>query len=115
MVKVLLKIEGLIFLLLSLYFYNTLHGNWLIFALLLFTPDIFMLGYLINKKLGATIYNLGHTYVTSVVILLLGLFMHNNNLTLGSLIISAHIGMDRSLGYGLKYSTSFKDTHLQKA
>ncbi len=26
----------------------------------------------------------------------------------------AHIGMDRTLGYGLKYQTNFKDTHLQK-
>ncbi len=24
----------------------------------------------------------------------------------------AHIGMDRALGYGLKYPTSFQDTHL---
>ncbi|MDQ1710546.1 MAG: hypothetical protein QOG49_1931, partial [Frankiaceae bacterium] len=23
-----------------------------------------------------------------------------------------HIGMDRALGYGLKYETDFKDTHL---
>ena len=25
----------------------------------------------------------------------------------------AHIGMDRLAGYGLKYPTDFKDTHLQ--
>lgn len=28
------------------------------------------------------------------------------------LIWLAHIGMDRMLGYGLKYPTDFKDTHL---
>jgi len=31
-----------------------------------------------------------------------------------SLIWIAHIGIDRVLGYGLKYPTAFKDTHLQK-
>jgi hypothetical protein len=29
-----------------------------------------------------------------------------------ALIWLAHIGMDRALGYGLKYPTTFKDTHL---
>jgi hypothetical protein len=27
-------------------------------------------------------------------------------------IWAAHIGFDRMLGYGLKYSSSFNDTHL---
>ena len=26
----------------------------------------------------------------------------------------AHIGMDRMLGFGLKYPTRFSDTHLQR-
>jgi Domain of unknown function (DUF4260) len=25
-----------------------------------------------------------------------------------------HIGVDRAIGYGLKYPTGFKDTHLQR-
>jgi hypothetical protein len=36
-------------------------------------------------------------------------------LVLGALIWLAHIGMDRTIGYGLKYPTAFKDTHLQRA
>ena len=31
-----------------------------------------------------------------------------------SLIWLAHIGFDRTLGYGLKCPTAFKDTHLQR-
>ena len=31
-----------------------------------------------------------------------------------ALIWLAHIGVDRLLGYGLKYPTGFKDTHLQR-
>jgi hypothetical protein len=30
-----------------------------------------------------------------------------------ALIWLAHIGLDRMLGYGLKYPTEFKDTHMQ--
>ncbi|MBI2443419.1 MAG: DUF4260 family protein [Candidatus Levybacteria bacterium] len=29
-------------------------------------------------------------------------------------ILLAHVGMDRFLGFGLKYPTHFKQTHLQK-
>lgn len=114
MVKRFLNIEGLAVLLLSLYFYRILGGNWLIFLLLLFTPDISMLGYIANKKFGAIFYNLGHTYITAATILASGLVFQNNIAILGALILSAHISLDRTIGYGLKYKTSFKDTHLQK-
>ena len=30
------------------------------------------------------------------------------------LVWLAHIGIDRALGYGLKYPTHFEDTHLQR-
>jgi hypothetical protein len=30
------------------------------------------------------------------------------------LIWFIHIGVDRAVGYGLKYPTGFKDTHLQR-
>jgi hypothetical protein len=29
-------------------------------------------------------------------------------------VLVAHVGMDRAVGYGLKYPTHFKDTHLQR-
>jgi hypothetical protein len=32
-----------------------------------------------------------------------------------SLIWIAHIGMDRALGFGLKYPASFRFTHIQSA
>jgi len=31
-----------------------------------------------------------------------------------ALVWLAHIGFDRFFGYGLKYPTGFKDTHLQR-
>lgn len=114
MVRRLLNLEDLVFFLFCLYFYQSLHGNWLIFVLLLFVPDIFMLGYSFNKRLGAIIYNLGHTYSAPAVVLALGLLFQNNTIILGAIILSAHISIDRTIGYGLKYKTNFKDTHLQK-
>ena len=31
-----------------------------------------------------------------------------------ALIWLSHIGIDRAIGYGLKYPSAFKDTHLQR-
>ena len=112
--KLFLHIEGAAVLLAACVFYHQLHGNWLWFALLFLTPDLSMLGYLAGKRLGATIYNLVHTY--SAPLLLLGLlWLAGMNPYLWiPLIWIAHIAFDHLLGYGLKYETAFKDTHLQQ-
>ena len=73
-----------------------------------------MVGYLANKKLGATLYNSVHTYTGPLLAFsVLWLSGHGSYLWL-NLIWLAHIGFDRMLGYGLKYETAFKDTHLQR-
>ena len=114
MIKSILHIEGLIVLLVSLYFYQVTNGNWLLFALLILVPDVSMLGYLKNKKLGAITYNLGHNYILSLLLVLTGIIMDKQFVTQLGLILTAHVGMDRFMGYGLKYPSHFKDTHLQK-
>ena len=112
--KILLHLEGLSVLLMSIYFYNYFQFSWVLFFVLLLAPDIAMIGYLINKKIGATIYNSIHTYSLSILIIISGLVL-SSQLTLAiGLIISAHIGMDRMFGFGLKYPTNFKDTHLNR-
>jgi hypothetical protein len=110
--KILLHLEGLAILILAVLAY-TQHANWILFAVLIFAPDIFMLGYLIDKKTGAFFYNVGHTYVIPIVLLIVGQLMTISILVQISLIWFAHIGMDRLLGFGLKYPKAFKDTHLQ--
>jgi hypothetical protein len=77
-----------------------------------------MLGYLYNNKVGALAYNLFHTYTVPVVIIIGSLVfqqyaLSGTPLAVG-LIWTAHIAMDRMLGYGLKYPTNFKDTHLNR-
>ena len=112
--KPLLHIEGAVVLLLSCILYHQFHGNWLLFVLLLLTPDLFMLGYPINKTVGAACYNLVHTYVLPLSLFcLLWLSGYQSQSPL-ILIWTAHIGLDRMLGYGLKYPSGFRDTHLNK-
>jgi hypothetical protein len=109
----LLHLEGAAILAMSLYFYATGHYSWWLFALLILAPDLFMLGYLINAKWGCTIYNVVHTLTGPLLLLALAVVFGRPAFISYALIWLAHIGMDRALGFGLKYPTSFKDTHLQ--
>jgi hypothetical protein len=112
--KLLLHAEGAAVLFTACICYHQLHGSWLWFALLILTPDLFALGYLVNKTVGAMMYNLVHTY-TAPLLLLLGLWLAGQSSYLWLVLIwLAHIGMDRMVGYGLKYETAFKDSHLQR-
>jgi hypothetical protein len=109
----LLRIEEATLLLVTLFIYQHLRYSWLRFALLFLTPDLFMLGYLVNARLGAAIYNLAHTFTLPLALLFMSYIRHWHLAPAIALIWTAHIAFDRLLGYGLKYSTFFKDTHLQ--
>jgi hypothetical protein len=109
----LLRLEGAAILALSLYFYGVGHYGWWLFAALLLIPDLFMLGYLVNVKWGSAIYNLVHTVTGPILLLAAAFIVGRTGCIPYALIWFAHIGMDRALGFGLKYPTSFKDTHLQ--
>lgn len=108
-----LRTEGLVLLAAALAAYFVgLDEPWWIVPLLLFVPDVFMVGYASSSRLGAILYNVGHAYPLPV---LLGAWALWADQPLGqgvALIWFAHIGLDRALGYGLKYETDFKDTHL---
>jgi Domain of unknown function (DUF4260) len=109
----LLRIEEALLLILTLYAYQHLHYSWLLFAILFLAPDLFMLGYLLNVRIGAASYNLVHTLTLPLALLLASYIQHWSFATALALIWTAHIAADRLLGYGLKYPTHFKDTHLQ--
>jgi hypothetical protein len=112
--KLLLQLEGGVFLLAACVFYQHLHGSWLCFALLFLVPDISMFGYLAGKRIGAAAYNFAHTYTVPIVLLLVLSFLGQASYLCLAVIWVAHIGFDRLLGYGLKYDTAFKDTHLNR-
>jgi hypothetical protein len=109
----LLHLEGAAILVLVIFLYRAGHFSWGLLALLFLGPDLFILGYLIDAKWGAVFYNLVHTYVGPVVLLLISFMLPAPQLTPYGLIWLAHLGLDRMLGFGLKYPTVFKDTHLQ--
>lgn len=112
--KVLLHLEGLAVLIMSIFFYASNGFSWLLFFLLLFVPDLWMIGYVYNPKIGAAIYNVVHTYVFTIIVVFAGVVFSNDVFLAIGLISAAHIGMDRTCGYGLKYPTDFKDSHLQR-
>lgn len=110
--RYLLRAEGLVVLtLVSVLFWRGGY-SWILFAVLFLVPDLSMLGYLINSRIGAACYNALHSYIGGVVLALIGLAANNQACIAVSLIWAAHIGFDRVLGYGLKYPTAFGDTHL---
>jgi hypothetical protein len=112
--RILLHLEGAAVLTGACMLYQQRHGSWLWFVLLFFTPDLLMLGYLANNKIGALMYNLGHTYSSPLLLWLLLWLPGQNAWSWLAIIWVAHIGFDRMLGYGLKYETAFKDTHFQR-
>ena len=114
MVKTILRLEGLATFIASVYFYSIVSGNWFLFFALILVPDLAMLGYLRNKAFGSLVYNLLHNYVLGIAKILFGIYIANSLLVALGIILLAHVGMDRFLGFGLKYPTNFKHSHFQK-
>jgi|SRR5579859_2125370 len=111
---ILLRLEGAILFVCAVALYINRQGSLILFLLLILAPDVSMTGYLANPRIGSLIYNVVHVYMLPAVLLAISLSV---GLPLGAqiaLIWLAHIGMDRIVGYGLKYPTAFKDTHLQR-
>ena len=111
----LLQLEGAAVLIVSLLLYHWSHGSWLQFALLILLPDLSMLGFAANLRVGAITYNAVPTYVGPLVLAGYSLGSNRPAMVLLSLIWIAHIGFDRMIGFGLKYPTRFNDTHLNPA
>jgi Domain of unknown function (DUF4260) len=111
-VRTLLRLEGLAAFAAALAIYA--HGgfSWAAFALFFLAPDLSMLAYLAGPRAGAIGYNFVHTCALPLVLTLAGFAGGVPVAAAGGLIWIAHIGLDRLLGYGLKYPTAFGDTHL---
>lgn len=114
MQKRIVHFEGLVVFIAAIYAYSLYEFSWIIFFLFLLVPDLSMLAYGINNHVGANIYNLFHTYIISILIVIIGAYFKIDIVIMIGLIWTAHIGMDRMFGYGLKYETDFKDTHIQR-
>jgi hypothetical protein len=107
-----LRIEGAGQFALAVWAYHQIDGNWIGFVVLFLVPDLSWLGYLGGNQVGAAVYNVVHNNLLPLALAALG-FLDGDPLAIAlALIWFAHIGADRLLGFGLKYSTGFKDTHL---
>jgi predicted Co/Zn/Cd cation transporter (cation efflux family) len=109
-VRIWLRLEGAAVLALSVFLYARGGHSWALFALLILAPDVAMIGYLAGSRFGAVVYNLAHVYVGPVLLAMV--WMGLDRPPVPALIWAAHIGLDRMLGYGLKYPSGFGDTHL---
>ena len=112
--KNLLKLEELIMFLISIYLFSLLDYFWWLYPALILTPDIGMIGYAINASTGAMTYNLFHHRGIAILIGFIGFWWLIPELQLTGIILFGHSSMDRMLGYGLKFNSGFKDTHLGK-
>lgn len=109
-----IRLEGATILLASLFAYYQLGYSWWIFALLFLWPDLAIVVYALNETAGMHVYNILHTLTLPLILLGAAIFLTWPVALQFALIWLAHIGMDRMVGYGLKYSTGFKDTHLNR-
>lgn len=108
------KVEGTVAMLAGLSLPVFIQGAlpWWVWPVFLLLPDLSMLGYLAGPRIGAVVYNVAHLYGTGPVIAAIGLAFNAPIVIAGGCLWLAHVGIDRSWGYGLKRPTGFKDTHL---
>jgi Domain of unknown function (DUF4260) len=113
-VRTLLRLEGVVLFSGMTMLYALWDGSWWVYAILFLAPDLSFAAYLAGPKAGAIIYNAAHSYLGPVALMTAG-FALTAPLTLSiAMIWLAHIGIDRALGYGLKYQAGFAFTHLGK-
>ncbi|WP_374215778.1 DUF4260 domain-containing protein [Trichlorobacter ammonificans] len=111
-VRLVLRLEGLCVFVAAVVAYSQLGFGWGAFALFFLAPDLSCFGYLAAPKVGAASYNLAHSYIGVVGCLAAGIILPAPTVLCAGVIWGAHIGFDRALGYGLKYSEGFGFTHL---
>lgn len=107
-----LRAEGIAALAVAAATWVALGADWPWFFVLLLVPDVSMVGYVRGTHVGAITYNIAHNWATGLLVLGVGWAAGVSILVLAGVILVAHVGMDRAFGYGLKYPTSFQDTHL---
>lgn len=110
--RLLLRLEGLATFIVAVAVYRQFGQSWWLFALLFLAPDLAMLGYLAGPRVGSVAYNIAHFYLLPLLLAAIGLSVAQPVVAAVAVIWIAHIGIDRALGYGLKYPEGFASTHL---
>lgn len=110
--KHLIRLEEVMIFVLSVYLFSRLDYSWWVFGGLLLVPDLGMIGYSVNTRIGAIVYNTVHHRGLELLIYFIGVFLNVRWMMLIGIIIFAHSTLDRIFDYGLKFQDDFKHTHL---
>ena len=112
--KKLLQAEAIVPFLIAILLINRLpvHFTWWIWIPIFLAPDLSMLGYVIGNKAGAFAYNLFHHQLVAILVAGIGMLLQSPEIELAGLVLLGHSSLDRVMGYGLKFTTGFKFTHL---
>ncbi len=110
--KNMLKIEELAEVLFALLVFAHLPYSWWVLPAAFLLPDLSMLGYLAGPRMGTISYNLLHHKALALALGAAGWLLGQPLLLLAGTVLLFHSALDRMLGYGLKYATGFRDTHL---
>ena len=110
--KNLLKLEELFLFAFALFLFSGLDYGWGAYALLFLAPDLSMIGYLMNPRVGSWTYNLIHHKGLAAALYVLGYLTANPALMFAGTLLLGHSSFDRVFGYGLKYPDAFQNTHL---
>ena len=110
----LLRLEGAVLFAAAIALYVREDLSILLLVVLFLAPDLSFLGLAGGPRVAAVAYDAAHTYVGPILLASVALIVEwGAGVQLG-LIWLAHIGIDRALGYGLRYPDAFRDTHLQR-
>ncbi len=85
---------------------------WWAALIVFFAPDLSFVAYLAGPRVGAAVYNAVHLYGLGLIVMALGALVDQPLIIALGFLWLAHAGFDRMLGYGLKLSSGFQDTHL---
>ena len=110
--KNLLKLEELFLFGLALFLFSQLEYGWVWYVLLFLAPDLSMIGYLANPRVGSWTYNMIHHKGLAVAAYVLGYLLSTPWLMFAGTLLLGHSSLDRVFGYGLKYPDAFQNTHL---
>jgi len=108
----LLRLEGAALLLAMAAVHGLTGESWGMAAALFLLPDLSLAAYLAGPRVGAIAYNAAHSTLGGLGLAIVGVLTGNATLVAGAAIWLGHVGFDRMLGYGLKYATGFRHTHL---
>ena len=110
--RTLLRLEGLTLFAGMTLLYAIWGGSWWVYAILFLAPDLSFAAYLAGPRAGAVVYNAAHSYLAPMALMTSGFGLDSPLVLSIAMIWLAHIGIDRALGYGLKYFAGFGFTHL---